>query len=243
MDFMFLRETFDTEVSKSLEKSTNLAADPAMNFDVSFVSAVLTITDEYSLNVVGSLAPVCMIRWRKNMKTEMHWAKLSKIRDLRRCTNRPIQKTHHHFEHYRRYQKITQLARLCVQLKVANREMLEIVSQLSSRTSNYHLFPSVTSQLKTKSILILMNYYFYFFSQILFEKVKVIWTVKWEISWKTTFNEVRHKIADFLYCAVLRRRSYVAMPFQLVSLHRYKKIELSGESTSLGDTYNILNSY
>ncbi|XP_031627192.1 uncharacterized protein LOC116343331 isoform X2 [Contarinia nasturtii] len=149
MDSMFLKETFDTEVSKALEKSTNLAADPAMNFDVSFVSAVLTITDEYSLNVVGTLAPVLYETLKEEYENKDALGKIIEKFKIRDDVRTDLYKKHITISNIivgiKRLHKYP--ARLCVQLESANGEMLEIVSQLSSRNLNYHLFPSVTSQL------------------------------------------------------------------------------------------------
>lgn len=148
LDGMYVQENFEKGIAASLEKTTNLAGNPLMEFAVKFPAAIITYAEGFS-GLAATVLPIFYDTMKVEYENKEALARLivdfEKREDVRKKLIEAGIAIAGAISRLERVAKNP--STMCHAISFAHYGITSIVAQFSSRYLPYHDFPSATAQL------------------------------------------------------------------------------------------------
>lgn len=214
LDSMYVSKDFEDQISSALERTSNLAANPLIDFSVKLPSAIISCAATYE-SFAGALIPVFFDTLKEEYENKESLAKIiEKFENRNEVHNGILEKGITISKVLFSLKKISEYpATICSVLKNNHQDLQTIVLHFASRNLAYRNFPSATAQLML-AIAPIAN--------------MIAKTLPY-LEWQTETNcRLRDLFEDY---------------YQLSLLHRFRRIKVTSTWKFQGElTFNIVAS-
>ncbi|XP_031634259.1 uncharacterized protein LOC116347695 [Contarinia nasturtii] len=148
LDSMYINEDFEGEISSALERTTNLAGNPLIDFSVKLPSAIISCAADYEA-FSGAIIPVFFDTLKEEFENKESLGKIIDTFERRNeVHNGIVEKGITISKVLFSLKKVSEYpATICSVLKYAHNDLHTIVLHFASRNLPYRNFPSATAQL------------------------------------------------------------------------------------------------